>query len=1163
MNDVEIVVGIRGDTSGARGVHRELEQIGVAGDKVTQSTQKAAVGINYFKNELANGQVTIQQFTQKMKNAGQSTASIEAEIKKLGITQSSINRIINDGITPLERLQQKQSEYNKHLRAGAIDQKTYERATAQNNEAIKRLNNEGSASGKIFAAARGAIAGYVSAFTAIKIVNTADAIAVARERVRGLTENAVAAERAMDSLRQTAISTGQALDTGLSVFSRLAMVRDEIKATDDQMLQFTDTVAKLGVISGASPEALKNGLTQLGQALSNDKVRAEEFNSLIENTPKIVNEIAKQFNISSGELGVLVRTGKVDAVDMFTALLASSKGVNEEFEKMPLTAKRGLNEMYSDFGLVIDQINRGVDGTSMLGKMFQGVGEIVKSLYLGITSLFDYMIAGIGEFTNGIGLLQNKVGGFANRFLPASMQIKMTDTVDFGSFAQAANEARIARQSALFMDNSSAKDVGPELSEMERLRLKYKELLEEAKKDESAKKAATEALKAQKKIQDDLTNAVQKSRTEQEQLLFAIAEMERLRPFAKTAEQVKAIETNIANARKELDKLRVEAELQSPTAKAFASLASEIDDGFKDAFKSAFTESDGGFKKLIDGWKNTFKDFLAELAYQAAARPIMVSIVGAVGGIMGLSSGAIGSVLGNVTGAPGIAGGGTGGLGNLASIGSGLLNGGLYSNTLGGIGSGIGNLLTGQAWGAMGPSYGAAIGGAAFGNLGYGALGGLAANLFGMGGGVGGMAGGSLGSLAGGAFGGPLGAIAGGFLGSALGGLFGGKKPSNKEQHGTIDLSSLETTTGGMTGKKFSQKNADFRDAVLNEAANLARMFQSVGGQTSGNLSVSIGSRDGLWIGERKNGERYNDGEAFLEAVMKRVADSVTGLSDTFQTILDKVGTSDTAKLGQAFEFGKMYDAFIQEAATPTEVLERALEELNKQLKSLQDQAIELGLPIDKLTEAYEKQKQLTLDSIKAQMAGFSNLESMTNAFNDFLNGQALGSNSSLSPTQKLQLAQDNFGSLLEKAQGGDYTVTQDLLRAANELLNIGRGVYASSVSFAGLESFVRSSVSEIAKAAGVPGYANGTDNAAAGLAMVGERGRELVQMGGGEKVWTANETASIMAMSESVATDVVRTNTQVVNLNQEMLEELRALRAENQRMRKQMERMNNRMAVA
>ena len=48
--------------------------------------------------------------------------------------------------------------------------------------------------------------------------------------------------------------------------------------------------------------------------------------------------------------------------------------------------------------------------------------------------------------------------------------------------------------------------------------------------------------------------------------------------------------------------------------------------------------------------------------------------------------------------------------------------------------------------------------------------------------------------------------------------------------------------------------------------------------------------------------------------------------------------------------------------------------------------------------------------------------------------------------------------------------------------------------------------------------YAGGTDNAAPGLAMVGEHGPELVMMNGGEHVFTAAETAAIMANANKIA---------------------------------------------
>lgn len=1081
MSDVEIVVGIRSDTSGGRTIKRNLDEIASSGDKAVNATQRL----------------------------------------------------------------------EKQLRAASL---------------------AGEVFGRVFGA-------FLATASISRFSQMADGYRLLEARINSITNSTKETTRVMGELRKITDQTGSSMEASVSILQRLSFARNEIKATNDEMLVFTETVTKMGIMSGASADALKNGLTQLGQALSSDIMRAEEFNSVMENTPSIGKAIADQFGVTTGQLRLLVVNGQVLRDDIFAAILNQAKQTREEFEKFPATAERGAAQMLGRFTQLADEINRSVNGTNNLGVLMRLVGDGAKHVYNGIATTFEYVVAGIMELFNlivrGINLAidgMNKLKAIT----PGADKtpFERMNAVSVGSIFKEAGTNTIERTNRLFAESTQDIEVATR-----NISKNYADIAAGLGNATKLTKEQKEALKEQKRIQDQLTDAIKRSRTEEEQLYDTIAEMERLRPFAKTAEQVEAIEKNIANARKELDKLRVAAELKSPVAKAFASLASEIDKGFKDAFKSAFTESDGGFKKMLDGMKNTFKNFLAELAYQAMMRPIMVSVVAAVGGMMGLSGGAVNDVLGNVTGAPGISGGGTGGLNGVSSLfsaGKTLLTGGnmLYSQGAGNLFGNIAQYGAGlfgmdqYAATALGDSV-AGWAGTAFSpaNMAGGFVGGTAASLLGLSNSnqwvnmgastIGAIAGQALIPIPG------VGAAIGSFLGSALGGLFGGKKPSDKAQWGSIDLSTLETSNvGGMTGKKFSQQNADFRDAVLGEVAGLAKLFQSVGGTTTGKIDLHIGSRDGLRIGNH-NGQNFgNNSEAFLSAVMQRVVDSTTGLSETFQTILDRVGVSDTVKLAEAFNFGQMYEAFIK-SAEPVDVLQEALDALNAQLEQLQKTATELGLPTDKLTEAYNIQKEKILDSIKAQMAGFSNLESMTKAFNDFLNGQALGSNSSLSPMQKLELAQGNFGSLLEKAQGGDYSVTQDLLKAANELLNIGRGVYASSVSFAGLESFVRSSIKEVARAAGVPGYATGTDNASSGFAMVGERGRELVQMSGGEKVWTAGETASIMAVSGNMATDIARTNAQILHINQDLLDEIRALRLENQRMRKQMERIGNRMAVA
>lgn len=684
--------------------------------------------------------------------------------------------------------------------------------------------------------------------------------------------------------------------------------------------------------------------------------------------------------------------------------------------------------------------------------------------------------------------------------------------------------------------------------------------VDEAKKRlESFYETDKAAAKAQEEAHNRLKAAIASSLTQEEQLLKSIKEMEGLRGVAKTAKEAEGLETAILRARLELDELRQQAERDSPLAKAFESLANQIDDGMRESFRNAFVNSDRGWKSLLDGWKAGFKAFLAEIAYTALMRPIVLSVVGGLGTAAGLSS----SVMSGITGDVGGYSGGGWNFNNLGSLSSGLLNGGLFSNTLAGVGSGIGNLLSGNAYNFIGPmpagSLSSTLGGA-FGNLGYGAIGGGLASLLGLGNQnafvnlatstAGALGGSALGATLGSA-GGPVGAVVGSFLGSALGGLFGGKKPSDKGIGASLDLETLETygAYGFTSGKKFSQENSDYRDSVLSQASQLAQLLQSAGGTTNGSLSVYVGSRDGLRVGTKpSNIQSYGyDEDAFIKAVMDTVIKQTTGLSSTIQRVLKVSGTGDLEKLSAGIQFGTYYDNLLNPETA--DALTTAMKDLDAQFKSLYTQAKEYGLSLTPLTAEYEKQKVAITELIKAQEAGFASMEAMKATFDSWLYDQSLSDTSSLSPLAKLEAAQGNFGTLLGEVRGGDASRTQELLQAGQQLLQIGQSMYASSVDFALLEKFVRDSIGSVARELGIPGYATGTTSARAGMAWVGEQGPELVRFNGGERVYNAEQSK---AMARGNAANDARFAA--------MGEDMAGMRADIRTLSKQMGRVANQM---
>lgn len=1037
--------------------------------------------------------------------------------------------------------------------------------------------------GSVANSLKSAFGGLAAAFGVREIVNMSDNFTLLRERVKLSTQSTQEFTQAFRGLQQVSNETGARLNDAVDVFQRLSFVRTELKATVDEMLTFTGTVQKLGVISGASTTAMSAGLLQLGQSLSAGIVRAEEFNSVVENMPALAKAVADQFGVTTGQLRNLVLDGVVASEDFFNAILNDAARVEEAYATMPMTIGRSFAALRNEFEAFIGQTSDAsgaataaiaiVDGLRLavfgLGKGFEAtalwIGTASASVIESIEMLINRVINRINTFTGFVSKLPGvDIGTIGNvDFNGTDMQGILSE-----ARSQAGGILNSKGPKTIYDDVLGIEDTRTARTEVKALTQDYKALAAQLKASDSDKKAAKAAATEQKRIERELAGVIRESRTETERLYDKMAELEALRPFATTSEQITAINTGIANANKELDELAAKAELDGPVGKAFQSLASEIDDGFKDAFKSAFTETDGGFKKLIQGWVATFKNFLAEMAYQALARPIVLSVVGSIGGSMGLSSNAVASVLGSGGSSGGMFGGGGFNIGSLASAGSSintLLNG-AGNGLINSIGGSLGFYNAVPAAGVMGPVAPGMFGATTLGGaLAGGSLGSLGANLLGLGnknpfinaasGIAGGAAAAGIGALIGAPLG-PIGIGVGSFLGTALGGLFGGKKPSDKAQWGGINLDTLDRFgVAGQSGSKFSQQNATYRDSILTEAANLATILKDAGATLQGQLFVHVGNRDGLRLGTSyKTGYQNfgNNSAAFMEAINRRIVESATGLAETFQTILDNVGYSDTKKLAEAFEFGKFFESVIN----PVDAVAEAIKAANEQFDAMIDRASDLGLQSEKFTTEMEKQRQATIDNIKAQQAGYASLQQLTAAYDSFLKGQALGPNSSLSPMGKLGVAQEAYGSLYDKAKGGDLSVTQELLAAADTLLSVGRSVYASSVSFAGLEQMVRSQLKEIAKASGVPGYATGTDSAQSGLAWVGEQGPELVRFRGGEQVYTASQ-------STDIARSGARDNAQIISILSDIAATSRSQDERLMRLEKQAQRQASRQKVA
>jgi lambda family phage tail tape measure protein len=390
-----------------------------------------------FKNEARQ---VLQQARQDLKGLGQEAAIVGTQLRQMSGAGSAVNAAMMQTATGAQKAEiaQKKLEIQQarlELQSQKLVQQqtgltlAQQRLTLQSERlamAQQRLDQQ---KGKLNTTTKGLVGSFAvlarqflpltaaaSAFAAIKLN---DEFVLLRARVQNATQTSEEFKQAWGGIIDISRNTGASLEGTVSVFQRLSFVRKEINATTTEMLQFTDTVSKLGIISGATPDALKFGLTQLGQSLSNQIVRAEEFNSIMENIPAVGKQIADELGVSTGELRNLVIEGKVLSADVFAAMLNATEKVNAEFNKFPNTVGRAFQGFLIDLQAAIGGLFDATNASEILiqviyrvGKALKGVADLLRGFIYVFKAAFTSLIGDIvGVAAKGLQIVQDTVNG--------------------------------------------------------------------------------------------------------------------------------------------------------------------------------------------------------------------------------------------------------------------------------------------------------------------------------------------------------------------------------------------------------------------------------------------------------------------------------------------------------------------------------------------------------------------------------------------------------------------------------------------------------------------------------------------------------------------------------------------------------------------------------
>lgn len=244
-----------------------------------------------------------------------------------------------------------------------------------------------SAMGAVVNVARTAVAGVVGAQAVASVVKLSDEYANISGRLKLATDGHKAFTQAQSEVFNISQRTSTALESTATLYARLAQSTAEYGISQQRQLALTESINRTFTISGASAVAASNTITQFTQALAGGVLRAEEFNSVIENSPRLAQALADGLGVGMGELRKMVNDGQVSIDKIVGALENQSATIQAEFNQMPLTVERAMvqlrNSVTRYIGEASQELGAGsglAEGVAFLAQNMEAVGQAANVL---------------------------------------------------------------------------------------------------------------------------------------------------------------------------------------------------------------------------------------------------------------------------------------------------------------------------------------------------------------------------------------------------------------------------------------------------------------------------------------------------------------------------------------------------------------------------------------------------------------------------------------------------------------------------------------------------------------------------------------------------------------------------------------------------------------
>lgn len=275
------------------------------------------------------------------------------------------------------------------------------RAFDEVNGQLNTMNKQLATAGKAIIAAFS-----VSALTgAIRgIANAADSYNLMNARLKLATSSQEEFNTAQAELRKIAIATQTPLESLATLYQRISRPLKEAGRSQADILKVTEAVATSFRVSGASAQEAENGVIQFAQALGSGALRGDEFNSVAEQAPRLMQALADSIGVPVGALKEMAAQGLLTADVVTSALVEQLATLRTEAESLPETVGGAMTALSDQWNKAVGQTNVQplINAINSLGETLSDPAVVANlvSLASALATLAGTAVDGASEFVD-------------------------------------------------------------------------------------------------------------------------------------------------------------------------------------------------------------------------------------------------------------------------------------------------------------------------------------------------------------------------------------------------------------------------------------------------------------------------------------------------------------------------------------------------------------------------------------------------------------------------------------------------------------------------------------------------------------------------------------------------------------------------------------------